>query len=317
MNAYNLPSHRYHCLLDEQPHYLIPRRLLQRDNASPLIVNPLCQFSWHGGSPRLPAGHTFLPGGFLDSEHIVWVSDAATGTRWPYWIGREYFGYLANFKPGRTVSENLPDHVRWVLRVAEVLVAPNQGEWRHRSWLYSLNLCEGFRRGYAVLLNFIPALHLGSLRRYYRALVRQGAFALGDEQVERRYVAHNEPVARYLHSQFTRMVSQIAGLQVKPSDSYVVAYQGGAQLERHVDRPQCEYSLTISTDFAPEPTEQCPWPINLDLGKRTVRVWQYLGEGLFYRGRRLPHYRRRLPITQSSTSLLLHYVESSFADSLD
>ena len=126
--------------------------------------------------------------------------------------------------------------------------------------------------------------------------------------MSRRYVAHNEDVARYVQRQLAEAVRDLAEVPVKPSYAYVAAYQGGSVLSRHTDREQCEYSITLCIDATPEPVEQSPWPIKLDTRKGTVSIWQYLGEALLYRGRRLPHHRDRLAAGLTSTSLRLHYV---------
>ena len=47
----------------------------------------------------------------------------------------------------------------------------------------------------------IHAFHVAALRRYYRYQIRSGALQLGDRQNPLRYVAHNEPVARFFHQQ--------------------------------------------------------------------------------------------------------------------
>ncbi len=38
----------HECLLDEQPHYLVPPNTLADRADAPLIVNPDCWFRWHG-----------------------------------------------------------------------------------------------------------------------------------------------------------------------------------------------------------------------------------------------------------------------------
>jgi hypothetical protein len=123
-------------------------------------------------------------------------------------------------------------------------------------------------------------------------------------------------VGQYVHEQLVQAVSEIAGAVIKPSYAYFIAYQSGARLERHTDRPQCEYSITLLIDSTPEPLEQSPWPLKLDTRDRTFAIWQYLGEALLYQGRRLAHHRDTLPRGCSSTSLLLHYVDSSFVGPL-
>jgi hypothetical protein len=108
----------------------------------------------------------------------------------------------------------------------------------------------------------------------------------------------------------------VAGEPLKPSYVYFVSYQGGAQLPRHADRAQCEYSVTLLVDHAPEPELSSPWPIHLHPQGGRVSVFQGLGDALFYRGRQIEHHRDPLPEGYTSSSLLLHYVREDFAGRL-
>jgi hypothetical protein len=123
-------------------------------------------------------------------------------------------------------------------------------------------------------------------------------------------------VTRFFHLQLTEAVSQLVGEAVKPSYVYFASYQGGAELKRHTDREQCEFSLTFCLDYAPEPAGATPWPLHLDTPRSRVTVQQALGDALLYRGRELPHYRDRLPDGHTSTSIFFHYVCADFRGSL-
>jgi hypothetical protein len=317
MTPYGIPADRYHCLLDEQPYYLVPTRLLKPDEGGELILNPKCWFSWRGPPPDNLATPDLADDTFLRPDSVVWVPDSATGAIWPYWAGPEYVRLLAQMARGQPVSASLSRHVRWVLANADILVSHDHAERKRSEWLhYGRFRAVDFRKGFVVVPHLIPPFHLGALRRYYRHTIRTSHIRLGDDQVGRRYAAHNEPVARHVHKQLVQAVADIAGATVKLSYAYFVAYQSGATLERHTDRAQCEYSITLLIDSTPEPLEQSPWPIKLVTPRGAVGVWQYLGEALLYRGRRLPHYRDRLPAGCTSTSLLLHYVDEGFAGPL-
>jgi hypothetical protein len=317
MTPYGIPADRYHCLLDEQPYYLVPSRLLKPDEGGPLILNPLCWFSWRGPPSDNLAIPDLADDSFLRPDSVVWVRDSATGAIWPYWAGPEYIGFLAQMAPGQLVSASLPRHVRWVLANADILVSRDHAERkRSESHHYGRFHAADFRKGFVVVPHLIPPLHLGALRRYYRHRTRTGHIMLGDGQVGRRYAAGNETVARYVQEQLVQAAGDIADATIKPSYAYFAAYQSGATLERHTDRAQCEYSITLLIDSTPEPAEQSPWPIKLVTSRGTIAVWQYLGEALLYRGRRLPHYRDRLPAGCTSTSLLLHYVDKGFSGPL-
>jgi hypothetical protein len=317
MTPYGFPSEYYHCLLDEQPYYLVPPRLLSQDTSGPLIINPQCWFSWHGSLPpdklARSAGEEYLCPG----DWKVWVDDPGTRALWPYWVGSEYATYLADEVPGRPLSKELPPHALWVLTRARILVEPGFFEHRWREWMEMAWQCaRNFERGYTSISGLIPPFHLGALRRYYRYHTRGGSFQFGDGQVERRHYAHNEPVSRYLQLQLTNVVSDLARSVVKPSYTYFAAYESGSVLDRHTDREQCEYTITLCVDASPEPEVQVPWPIQLDIPEGALRIWQHLGDGLLFRGRYLPHYRDVLSEGCSSTSLLLHYVDGNFSGQL-
>jgi hypothetical protein len=158
---------------------------------------------------------------------------------------------------------------------------------------------------------------VSALRRYFRHLVRKGALRLGDSQSSRRFIAHNEVVLRFFHQQLTATVSAVAGEKVKPSYVYLGAYLGGAILEKHTDRAQCDFSLTFCLDYSPEPKLETPWPVQLHSESGTVTVFQAIGDGLFYRGCRVPHSRKALPQGHSSTSIFFHYVREEFDGPLD
>jgi hypothetical protein len=51
---------------------------------------------------------------------------------------------------------------------------------------------DGFTLGIAPVGGLLHPYHLGALRRYYRCLIRRGAFRLGDGQSPLRYNAHDE-----------------------------------------------------------------------------------------------------------------------------
>ena len=199
---------------------------------------------------------------------------------------------------------------------------PDSGGYAERrlaEWAKVVNKgAQYFREnGYVPLGRLIHPFNLAALRRYYRHAIRQGAIWLGDEQSSRRYVAHNEAVARFFHHQIANAVSAIVGEAVKPSYVYFGSYLSGAELKKHTDRQQCEFSVTLCLDFSPEPELATSWPIRLDTPEGTVKVYQALGDGLVYRGTKVPHYRHVLAEGYTSTSIFFHYVPADFSGPLE
>jgi hypothetical protein len=321
--AATLPPNRFYCLLDELPLHLIPQRSLRslhlHENRQALYVNPECFLLSAGQIPEEIASHKDLLSGFALQGTVAWVPDLATGNLLPFWLGPQLENVLRSLRPNEPAPPSLPERARFLLAAADILLPEDRSGQRHREREEKVkNASSQFReKGYAPLGDLIHPFHVAALRRYYRTLIRSGAIPLGDGQSPRRYVAYNEPVARFFHQNIATALSAVAGEALKPSYVYLASYLGGAELKKHTDREQCEFSVTFCLDFSPEPRLETPWPIRLDTPTGTVTVYQALGDGLAYRGTRLPHYRSRLGEGRTSTSIFFHYVGADFAGSLD
>jgi hypothetical protein len=323
--AATFPPDRFYCLLDELPLHLIPRRA-RRDIATgldlydkPLFLNPECVLLPSGELPQQLQDRKELAAGFAQQGTIAWVSDPASGSLLPFWLGPRLESVLRSMRSGEQVPPTLESDERALLAAAGILTPAEHTSSRQHDWDDIVRKSgPGFReKGYAPLSSLIHPFHVAALRRYYRYLIRCGAIRLGDGQSSRRYVAYNDPVARFFHHFLTAGLSALAGEPLKPSYVYMASYLSGAELKKHTDREQCDFSITLCLDFAPEPALETPWPIRLDTPSGAVTVYQALGDGLAYRGTRLPHYRGVLGEGQTSTSIFFHYVSSDFAGSLD
>jgi hypothetical protein len=334
--AATLPPDRYHCLLDDLPLHLIPQsarqatvrlsdpEAAQRSRQQALFLNSECSLLPAGEAPEQFRTRKDLLAGFAQQGSIGWVPDPMRGNLLPFWLSPRLESVLRKLKPGESASSEFDASTCELLERAGVLVPrdqsdANRAEARHREWEDIVRKASpGFReKGYAPLPALIHPFHVAALRRYYRHLIRTGKILLGDGQSSRRYVAYKEPVARFFHHALAPTLSLLAGEPLQPSYVYLASYLSGAELKKHTDREQCEFSITFSLDFSPEPLLETPWPLQLDSPDGTVSVYQVLGDGLAYRGTRLPHYRGVLPEGQTSTSIFFHYVSADFEGSLD
>jgi hypothetical protein len=247
---------------------------------------------------------------------VAWVPHPATGSLQPFWISDELNEVLQSKR--KSLFEVSAD-LRSVLAMAGILVRADCVAAQRRRWKDAMAKASAeFReRGYVPLSELIHPFHVAALRRYYRHRIRTGGMVLGDDQSSRRYVAHNDGVARFFHHQLTPAMAAIAGEAVKPSYVYAASYQGGARLDLHTDRQQCEFSITFCLDYSPEPSLATPWPLQLHTKSGVVTVYQAIGDALLYRGRDLPHSRDTLRHGQTSTSIFFHYVREDFSGPLD
>lgn len=313
------PDDLYFCLLDAQPDYLTPPRLMtQRDGAGPLMINPACVFAWRGPPSADVAARIGRPDGLFVMPWMVWIDDSATGMVTPFWLGPELAHLLEPYSPGDGLAERPRDDLLALLWSAEIVVTPDHAVRRRAAWTARAAAARAFApRGWVAVESLLHPFHIGALRRHYRRQARLGKLALGDGQTDRRFFAHNEPVARFFHRQLTLALSDIAGAPLKPSYTYTALYQGGADLEPHTDREQCEYTFSLCFDATPEPAAQVPWPLEVQTHEGPVQVWQFLGDGLLFRGRYLPHGRGPLAGDQTVSNILFHYVDVAFDGPLD
>jgi hypothetical protein len=250
---------------------------------------------------------------------VAWVRDPATNSLHPFWLGPRLERIVVHLRAGEPVPDSLDGEARLLLAAAGILTQEDRVERRCADWAEVVK--KGVRcfqeKRYAPVRNLIHPFHVAALRRYYRYAIRSGSIRLGDEQSARRYAAHNESVARFFHHSITNAVSALVGEPVKPSYVYLASYLSGAELKKHTDREQCEFSVTLCLDFSPESEVATSWPIHLDTGGGSVTVYQALGDGLIYRGPKVPHYRKALASGYTSTSIFFHYVPADFSGSLE
>ncbi|MDB2410397.1 hypothetical protein N9W57_07235 [Pseudomonadales bacterium] len=236
----------------------------------------------------------------LPDNKIVWSCDA--GTRLPN----------ATILPEAELSQLITDTKQ---RLAISSVAKRKQEWKKK---LSIAKVEFKRQAYAQLIDVISPAHQLSLQAHVKALVENNYFGpLGDGQVDRRMAIHNETVTASLHHRLAKLVSLITGEELQASYAYLGCYLGGAVLERHIDRAQCQYNLSIVFDMSDEegnPVE--PWPIYLQVKNKPVAVNLEIGSGLLYRGTDIEHWRDKLPEGHRAIVCFYHFVSPSFDGSL-
>lgn len=310
---------RFTCYLDHFPDHLVPRASLDFAARLPqhLVINPeLILYR----PEHLPVGMPpdCLEDNFDPSAATVWVPRAGTGVPDAFSMSQQFATCVSKLVIGQITPDDLPLSTKIVLRLANLLVdAQAPAAYLEEQQQRLATASTQFRdRGYAPISGLIHPLHLASLRRHFRKLIRLGRLKRGDSQSD-RYVAHNESVARTFHHWLTQPISAIVGEAIKPSYVYSASYQSGASLQKHTDREQCEFSLTFCLDYSPEPYLHTPWPLHLHSGSSLVSVFQAVGDGLVYRGRIIPHSRDTLPRGHTSSSIFFHYVSQEFQGTLD
>jgi hypothetical protein len=180
---------------------------------------------------------------------------------------------------------------------------------------------EGPCTTFTPVAGMLHPFHLDALRLHIRRLLRLGLLLDGDLQTPLRRVQYNDPVTCWIHGYLAQRASQAAGTRVKPTYTYTIVYHDGADLPAHIDREQCEYTLSLCVDCLPEPPSTVgwavPWPLVLETEAARVSVYQRIGDSLLFRGRHIRHSRPPLAAGLVVASILFHFVDDEYRGSLD
>lgn len=323
----------FNCFLDE----IEPKNSASLSPAN-LIVNPSFRFE---SFDLTKASQLIHINNFSPYFPIAWVRLPITEIEIGYWLRDEYVEIVQNFKAGEKSFVKIEPGILSKLVEAGILIEPNA--LRKIEAKVSHNLEEAHQiyieKKYVVLEQILPSYYISSLQNFFRQYVSNGFMPFDDGQVKRRYYQHNLPIAQFFHHSFTRLMSKIVGIEVKPSYVYAASYIEDADLAPHLDREQCEYSISFQVDYLPEPENGVsPWglyvsPLKEDQSESINLSWDEFpednstnqevmkinlknGDGLVYKGRELIHYRYKLPKNHQSTSLFFHYVAHDYQGQL-
>ena len=305
-----------------------------------LIVNTTFQFERHDLTSFASLSQMAHLSPFRPT---AWIANSVTQVPSGYWLSPGDAEIVEQFTAGGSPKTTITDRLLRKLTAARILGTADGFENETANWL---RLVEKAKQDfaadkYSVVRGLFPPEQMAAMRSYYRRYVDNGFMPFGDTQVPRRFRQHNEPFASFLHGKFSKLVSRIVGEAVKPSYAYAASYKGGAVLPPHTDREQCEFSISFQVDYEPEPPQHVsPWAIYVEpipesctpgpgglsftwdeLAQRSVLkpsgVHLASGDGLFYKGRHLIHYRDALPAGHRSTSLFFHFVPADFDGTLN
>jgi hypothetical protein len=127
-----------------------------------------------------------------------------------------------------------------------------------------------------------------------------------------KYARYADPLMEVMLVDSREAVEEIVGCDLLPTYSYSRVYVEGDDLERHVDRPSCEYSVTVNVACDGE-----PWPIWMQYGDiEPTKVILRPGDAVVYKGCDVHHWRNKMVHTRVNAQFMLHYVDKDgpFAD---
>lgn len=161
------------------------------------------------------------------------------------------------------------------------------------------------KNGYSPLPQFLDEDLRKGLLEHALKRAKETAALSNDKQVPGTPAIYGDRVMERLLARLAPTVGSIVGLRLQPTYSYFRVYRPGDTLPRHVDRPACEISMTLSLGFdAP-----VPWPIWFaPKGAEETALALAPGDAVVYRGMDIPHWRDAFKGVYAA-QVFLHYVD--------
>lgn len=164
-------------------------------------------------------------------------------------------------------------------------------------------------KGYKVVRNFLPKDFCNFIVSYFR--VRQESLDyVVDNQCPKSKSFYGDPLIETILFTGCKKISQEINIELLPTYSYARVYGKGEDLVSHKDRPECQYSATLSLGY---PKEDGPSSIFMskDNNKETAsEVILEPGDLCIYRGDEVYHWRE--PFQQRwYLQAFLHYVDKN------
>lgn len=133
-----------------------------------------------------------------------------------------------------------------------------------------------------------------------------------DDQVEKadsfyfNASLHDDMVSMF-HQRAQVEVEKVVGKKLIPSYVYARIYKKGSELEKHKDRDETEYSLTVNLNASSKKS----WPIYFkEDNKQEIACNLNAGDAVIYKGMELEHWRNPLG-KRWHAQMFLHYVDAN------
>ena len=162
-------------------------------------------------------------------------------------------------------------------------------------------------KGFEVKRGFIPPFFAQYLRNYFDLLHRNDQVPnKGDAQVAKSVGIYGDPAFDTLMLMGQSIVEEVVGKKLLPTYTYARIYFNGADLLPHLDRDECEHSVSLSLGG------QCEalWPLWFKNGEAEPEyAAMYEGDAVIYQGNTVHHWRDAFE-GETQFQIFMHYVEA-------
>ena len=157
--------------------------------------------------------------------------------------------------------------------------------------------------GYSIVKQAVPPDMIAVLENYAR-MQRFNNYYLDDAKTNSQW-RYADVMGESLLLHLQPLMEKISGHELYPTNSVLRIYRNGGILKKHVDRPTCEYSATLTIGYDAANL----YPIWVQSKNESIPVYLDRGDMLIYKGCEVPHWRETFT-GQNWIQLFLHYVDA-------
>ena len=177
---------------------------------------------------------------------------------------------------------------------------------RTKKTLGSLNLnnAKSFKdNGYLIIPKILSGelLDFIGIHAYNRARIGDGAW-MEDPQAPNTPSFGDDFVMDNLSDFLLPKIESAAGMKLLPTYTYFRVYKAGDILEKHIDRPSCEISISLCLRKKGK-----IWPIYIN----NTAVMLEEGDAVLYKGCEVEHWREPYSEGTKLAQVFLHYVDAN------
>jgi hypothetical protein len=159
-------------------------------------------------------------------------------------------------------------------------------------------------RGYCIVRQAIEP-GLAQVFENYTLMQRFNKYYLNDDVTHSKW-RYSDVFGESLLLHLQPLMEKISGLSLYPTNSVLRIYHKGGILKKHVDRPTCEISATLTVGY----DAKDPYPIWVQSMGEKIAVSLQRGDLLAYKGCEIPHWREEFK-ERHWIQLFLHYVDAN------
>ena len=160
-------------------------------------------------------------------------------------------------------------------------------------------------KGFQKIKGYVLPYFSQFLRNYFTLRVQNDGLE-GDPQAPNSHCVYGDPAFEMVMAMSTGDIGKIVGKNLVPQYTYARIYKNGSDLKIHSDRPECQYSVTLSLGGEYDK----PWPIWIkDRAGKSHEVPLDEGDMLVYSGCELKHWRDKFE-GSLQYQLFMHYVDA-------